>query len=470
MADNTKLNIHGSEDETASVESGVKVSEAVTTAAMVHGDGKSRDISYGSGLVQETKVKDQELSEQIKHKDEVKGTIPCLPSINLSELTTILLSPNMPSQKIMKEVADKIMLKSEESESDDGSVGSTVGMKGVLDCIFEVTFMHDDSDTSDDDESFERISREIPCTFCNKIFGSTMKCNTHVLVAHPQLEPSVLNIKRTSSNESDQKEKNHSTHKKHFTRRSSSKAEHESKDQKAYHTATDVKQAAELPQDEENRPFGKRRASFSRSQQKEVLTGKCEERKKRDRIQSIPSVESEKETKEQYRTHSSNITVDSIDHGTTADQTVGETHVGKSNPAKSKSRSALPPDVDGTKHETEQSQLSDLGSKKRKVSEDKLEGSVTVISDLVDTSQSLAGESKLTEDSPPEKKMKISLSQASSTSSEASPSSKQSRKHVTKEPAHKHSSRFANITTPKDEQNQSERTRKVPTRKSSRHL
>lgn len=212
--------------------------------------------------------KDQELPEPIRHKEGSRGMMQGLPSINLNELTTILLDPSMPSQKIMKEVADKIMLKSEESESDDGSVGSAgglVGMKGLLDCIFEVSYKQTDSDNSDDDDSFERIPREIPCNFCDKIFGSTMTWKTHVLVAHQ--DPSVLNIRRLSASEIDKKERNQPTHRRHS--RTSSKADSEVKDTKVQHSSTSDKKSAE-PDGEDNFPAGKRCLSASRIHQKET--------------------------------------------------------------------------------------------------------------------------------------------------------------------------------------------------------
>ncbi|CAG5130800.1 unnamed protein product [Candidula unifasciata] len=243
---------------------GSDVSAAVTCNER---EGQENDTTGEGKKQDEIQPKEQELPELIRHKHESKRMMPCLPSINLLELTTILRDPNMPSQKILKEVADKIMTRSEESESDDGSVssgGGVVGMKGLLDCIFEVSYMHEDSDISDDDDSFERIPRQIPCTFCNKIFGSTMTWNTHVLVAHPQQEHSVHNIRKTSVSESERKEKGH-PHRKHL--RSSSKSECDASNIKAYYTsAANKKQAS----GEENVPVRKRHSSFSKSQHREV--------------------------------------------------------------------------------------------------------------------------------------------------------------------------------------------------------
>uniref|UniRef100_A0A2C9LXY8 C2H2-type domain-containing protein n=1 Tax=Biomphalaria glabrata TaxID=6526 RepID=A0A2C9LXY8_BIOGL len=125
-----------------------------------------------------------------------------LPPIDIHELAKVLRDPNMPSQKIMNEVADHIIKKA--SQKDNSSTvgdGASEGMKSVVDCIIEVCLKQDDSDDSDEDDDYyedEKILREIPCKFCNKIFNSSMTCKTHVLVAHPQLDPSVLNIKYLS--------------------------------------------------------------------------------------------------------------------------------------------------------------------------------------------------------------------------------------------------------------------------------
>ncbi|CAL1547463.1 unnamed protein product [Lymnaea stagnalis] len=194
--------------------------------------------------------------------------MPGLPPIDINELAQVLRGPNMPAQKIMKEVADQIIRKSEESESDDGSVGSgrgVVGMKGIFDCILEVSLMQQDSDNSDEeeDEENENITREIPCRFCNKIFGNSMSWKTHVLVVHPQQDPSVLNKKWITNNEEDKKEKNHAAHKRGS--RSSSKSDCDSRSR---HPSKTESKLFEQPEGEENSPIGKRRSSLSKFQQK----------------------------------------------------------------------------------------------------------------------------------------------------------------------------------------------------------
>ncbi|XP_013071095.2 uncharacterized protein LOC106058267 [Biomphalaria glabrata] len=132
-----------------------------------------------------------------------------LPPIDIHELAKVLRDPNMPSQKIMNEVADHIIKKA--SQKDNSSTvgdGASEGMKSVVDCIIEVCLKQDDSDDSDEDDDYyedEKILREIPCKFCNKIFNSSMTCKTHVLVAHPQLDPSVLNIKYLSEKDVNKK-------------------------------------------------------------------------------------------------------------------------------------------------------------------------------------------------------------------------------------------------------------------------
>lgn len=190
--------------------------------------------------------------------------MPGLPPIDINELAQVLRGPNMPAQKIMKEVADQIIRKSEESESEDGSFGTgrgIVGMKGILDCILEVSLMQQDSDNSDEeeDEENENIPREIPCRFCNKIFGSSMSWKTHVLVVHPQQDPSVLNKKWITNNEEEKKEKSHTAHKRGS--RSSSKSDCDSKSR--HPSKTESK-----PEGEENSPIGKRRSSLSKIQLK----------------------------------------------------------------------------------------------------------------------------------------------------------------------------------------------------------
>ncbi|BFZ07948.1 hypothetical protein BsWGS_10987 [Bradybaena similaris] len=246
---------------------GILDSENSTTVTLCVREGQESDATEGGKKEGEIQAKEQELPELIRHKHESKRMMPCLPSINLLELTTILRDPNMPSKKILNEVADKIMSKSEESESDDGSVssgGGVVGMKGVLDYIFEVSYMHEDSDSSDDDDgSFEKFPREIPCTFCNKIFGSTMTWNTHVLVAHPHQEHSVHNIRKTSVSESDRKEKSH-PYKKYP--RGSSKSECDARDIKVHYASAKMKQASEC---NKVLPVHKRHSSFSKSQYRE---------------------------------------------------------------------------------------------------------------------------------------------------------------------------------------------------------
>jgi hypothetical protein len=205
----------------------------------------------------------------------------------------------------LKEVADKIMLRSEESESDDGSVsssGGVVGMKGLLDCIFEVSYRHEESASSDDDDdSFERISREMPCKFCSKIFGSTMTRNTHILVAHAQQDSSVLNLRRLSVNEADRKDKSH-TQKKHP--RGVPKPDCDVKDTKTHYTSVTDRKLHNSPPQSENTPFRKRRSSMSKSQLKEEIavksvhrhqSGACQKKK-----ESLPIDKS-------YRTQSSGL-------------------------------------------------------------------------------------------------------------------------------------------------------------------
>lgn len=127
--------------------------------------------------------------------------MPRLPPIDMAELTSILQGPNMPSQKLMKEVTEKIKLKNDESGSDDGSVSGSggVGIRGILDCILEVSLFHQDSDDESDTDGDDIFVRELPCRFCKKIFGSTMTLNTHVLMTHSQEDPSVLNVRNQSS-------------------------------------------------------------------------------------------------------------------------------------------------------------------------------------------------------------------------------------------------------------------------------
>lgn len=155
------------------------------------------------------------IQDKDPHLMPTRTMMPGLPPIDLNQLNTILRDPSMPSQEIMKEVADKMMLRlrGEESESDDNSTRGVVGMQRLLDCIIDVTIQRPDSDNSDDDENFQRIPREIPCSICNKIFRSTMRWKTHVLVAHQ--DPSVLNIRCLSTSESDKKGKYITTHRRH---------------------------------------------------------------------------------------------------------------------------------------------------------------------------------------------------------------------------------------------------------------
>ncbi|KAH9512300.1 hypothetical protein Btru_041414 [Bulinus truncatus] len=132
------------------------------------------------------------------------------PPIDIHELAKVLRDPNMPSQKIMNEVADHIVRKVGEKENGSNQAdGGSEGMKSVVDCIIEVCLRHEDSENSDDDDDYdeedEKILHEIPCKFCNKIFNSSMTCKTHILVAHPQQDPSVLNIKYLSEKEVNKK-------------------------------------------------------------------------------------------------------------------------------------------------------------------------------------------------------------------------------------------------------------------------
>lgn len=270
MAEVESKSSNGNEENIMPVRTQGVLEDSDNSATVAHSVRERQESgnTEGSKKEEEIQPKEQELPELIRHKHESKGIMPCLPSINLLELTTILRDPNMPSKKILNEVADKIMSKSEESESDDGSVssgGGVVGMKGVLDYIFEVSYMHEDSESSDDDDgSFERFPREIPCTFCNKIFGSTMTWNTHVLVAHPHQEHSVHNIRKTSVSESDRKEKSH-PYKKYP--RGSSKSECDARDVKAcYASSAKMKQASEC---NKTVPVHKRHSSFSKSQYRE---------------------------------------------------------------------------------------------------------------------------------------------------------------------------------------------------------
>uniref|UniRef100_A0A0B6ZTM1 Uncharacterized protein n=1 Tax=Arion vulgaris TaxID=1028688 RepID=A0A0B6ZTM1_9EUPU len=160
------------EDHDGKIMTGKSPAMAEVDADVACRDERRDNVMYDrSRMKDEIHQKGEELPEPIRHKDESKGMAPCLPSINLSELATILRDPNMPSPKILNEVADKMMIRSEESESDDGSVssGGIVGMKGLLDCIFEVSYRHEESASSDDDDDlFERFSREIPCSSAAK--------------------------------------------------------------------------------------------------------------------------------------------------------------------------------------------------------------------------------------------------------------------------------------------------------------
>ncbi|BFZ12359.1 hypothetical protein BsWGS_15398 [Bradybaena similaris] len=206
---------------------------------------------------QNVKHENGSLDGSVKIQDKDPHSMPTrtmmsgLPPINLNQLNTILRDPSMPSQEIMKEVADKMMLGlgCEDSESDDNSTGGVVGMQRLLDCIIDVTIQRPDSDNSDDDESFQRIRREIPCSICNKIFGSTMKWKTHVLVAHQ--DPSVLNIKRLSNSESDKKGKCNTTHRRNS--RNTSKPDTGGTDNKIRHLPrADSKHNAEALRKEES--------------------------------------------------------------------------------------------------------------------------------------------------------------------------------------------------------------------------
>ncbi|XP_059159137.1 uncharacterized protein LOC131943145 [Physella acuta] len=191
-----------------------------------------------------------------------------LPPIDLQELTNMLRSPDMPAQKIMKEVADQILKRNEESESEDGSVNNgVVGMKGIFDCILEVSLLHEDSDKSDEseDEDDETINRQITCSYCNKIFGSNMSWKTHVLVAHPQQDQSVLNVKKLPNNE-ENKGRSDQPHRRGS--RSSSKADREAKATKGHHHSKDEGNATDIPKGEENAPTSRRRSSVTKLQQK----------------------------------------------------------------------------------------------------------------------------------------------------------------------------------------------------------
>lgn len=189
-----------------------------------------------------------------------------LPPIDLQELTNMLRSPDMPAQKIMKEVADQILKRNEESEGEDGSVNNGVdGMKGIFDCILEVSLLHEDSDKSDEseDEDDETINRQITCSYCNKIFGSNMSWKTHVLVAHPQQDQSVLNVKKLPNNE-ENKGRSDQPHRRGS--RSSSKADREAKATKGHHHSKDEGNAPEIHKGEENAPASRRRSSVTKLQ------------------------------------------------------------------------------------------------------------------------------------------------------------------------------------------------------------
>ncbi|GFR67758.1 hypothetical protein ElyMa_005591400 [Elysia marginata] len=121
---------------------------------------------------------DKELPEPIRPPRKM----PSLPPIGISQVKDLLTK--MPEQNIMRQVANN--LTSGAYHSDDS--GSEMAMLGLFDCILETTLHHND----DDDE--ENSPKEMPCGFCNKIFNSKMRLQTHILVLHSQEDPSLLNV------------------------------------------------------------------------------------------------------------------------------------------------------------------------------------------------------------------------------------------------------------------------------------
>ncbi|XP_005106509.1 uncharacterized protein LOC101851144 [Aplysia californica] len=289
-------------------------------SGVVSGDHVARDV-----LVESRKGLSEPLVVDVDKKD-----TPGLPPIDINELANVLRNPDMPSHKIMKEVADKIVSNCEKS-ADAKTPADVPGMKNLFDCIMEVSLLQQDSDNSDDDEpeeDHEPIIRHIPCRFCSKVFGSTMTMKTHVLVAHPREDPVVLNVQQLTKNELEATgDKSGPSSRKRS--KSSGRSDLDGREKKSRHPSkTDEAKAASVGA--ENIPVGTRRASLSRSQSKvspnavsRQSTEQQDVAKPRSEIPETPAVLSDPDTATEATTAAAAPSVRSSSRTSEASQSAG---------------------------------------------------------------------------------------------------------------------------------------------------